>query len=174
MRNNVILKGPGVPLDLPGNDYDSSKEFVVSLFREAGLDTPIIERAHHFGNRDRPRPIVAKFLSYNDRESILRRKQALRGKGIYITEQLPKEIVAAKKRLRELAEAKFGQLGDGSAGTTKIIHSYDKIKVRGVLYCLRDDQLCPLGGGRTGGKRPLSSPSSEGTGGRPRLEGLDH
>ena len=60
MRNNVILKGPGVPLDRPGNDYNSSKEFVASLFREAGLDTPTIERAHHFGNRDRPRPIVAK------------------------------------------------------------------------------------------------------------------
>ena len=67
-----------------------------------------IKRAHRYGppRRDgKPRPIIARFWDANIRNSVYTKKKNLKGKNIYITENL------TKRRLKLLNEAyeKFGK-----------------------------------------------------------------
>ena len=61
-----------------------------------------IERAHRLGEKrddGKPRPIVAKFLRYQDKEYIRKSAYLLKGTKIGIAEQFPKEIAEARKKL---------------------------------------------------------------------------
>ena len=60
-----------------------------------------IERAHRLGRKrddGKPRPIVAKFLRYQDKEFIRKSANLLKGTTIGIAEQFPKEITETRKK----------------------------------------------------------------------------
>lgn len=66
-------------------------------------DTIEFQRIHRIGRRkpsqDKPRPIMARFLRYSDRELVMSRAKKLKGKGLGISADLPKEIVNRRKEL---------------------------------------------------------------------------
>ena len=71
----------------------------------------VIERAHRVGRRSsaesKPRKIVACFLNYKDRESMLKVKKKLRGTNVFVNEDYSDRVI--KKRMdlmRELKEAR--------------------------------------------------------------------
>ncbi|XP_046562682.1 uncharacterized protein LOC124271574 [Haliotis rubra] len=96
MRDNLIFTGIE---EKPEEDCEEVlHEFIRTKLRcERGVK---FERVQHFPNRTRPRPIVAKFTEFKDREII--RQSAykhLKGTSCYINEQFPKEIEDRRKQL---------------------------------------------------------------------------
>ncbi len=61
------------------------------------------DRIHRLGakkeNQSRPRPIIAKFTYYSDKEAVLYANHHLRGSRYYISEDYPKEIQDERRRL---------------------------------------------------------------------------
>ena len=89
-----------------------------------------IERAHRLGGKrddGKPRPIVAKFLRYQDKEYIRRSAYLLKGSKIGIADQFPKEIAEARKKLYPIMKK-----AKNEGNTVKLIK--DKLFVNGQLY----------------------------------------
>ena len=61
-----------------------------------------IERAHRLGRKSddgKPRPIVIKFLRYQDKEFVRKSANLVKGTTLWIAEQFPKEIAETRKKL---------------------------------------------------------------------------
>ena len=71
---------------------------------DLGITLQDIARTHRIGEpkktRGKPRPVLVKFVQYNDRNRIFRNKKKLKGQKISITESL------TKIRMDELRQAK--------------------------------------------------------------------
>ena len=69
-----------------------------------------IERTHRIGKpRDsgqKSRPIIVKFVRYNDRKNVFNRKKKLKGKNIAITESLTATRMKKLKEAREIHDFK--------------------------------------------------------------------
>jgi hypothetical protein len=145
MRNNLILRGPGLGRrapDTPRENWDASLEIIRGVLTDLGVDAGTsTERVHRLGGyrRGHERPIVVKFTRFRDKETVLNLKRKIREMDMWWTEQFPSEILDFRRRLREAAERKFGKLGDGREGSTKVILSFDRLKANGVSYTLGDD-----------------------------------
>ena len=87
----------------------------------------IIERAHRVGRKtsgeSKPRPIIAKFLKYKDRDAVLKARRNLKGTRQTIREDFSERILKKRKDLLpKLNEAR----NDG-----KIAYlSYDKLVIK--------------------------------------------
>ena len=68
------------------------------------------QRIHRVGKRagKKPRPIIARFLRYSDREEVLlRAKTSLKGKDYGVFEDMPKELYQLRKaQMKKLQNAK--------------------------------------------------------------------
>lgn len=100
MRNNLLFYN--IPEE--EDETKNTKAFVHDVIEKIGIDPREVEidRAHRMGKNitpGKPRPIVAKFLRYNDREDIRRNAYKLKGTKIGIAEQFPKEIAEKRKAL---------------------------------------------------------------------------
>lgn len=102
-RNNVVMHG------VKEEEGEDCKKKLVELLQKAGMTgTPVIERAHRLGRKrgTADRPIIARFLDFNDRMKAMNAKRNL-PKGIYCNEDLPLEIRLARQTLQEeVREAK--------------------------------------------------------------------
>ena len=95
-------------------------------------DTIEFQRIHRIGrhnpSQDKPRPIIARFLRYSDRELVMSRAKKLRGKGLGISVDLPKEIVSHRKELM----SKFKKAKeDGQSAFFKRLEP-DKLYIEGI------------------------------------------
>ena len=76
-----------------------------------------IERTHRIGKpRDvgqKSRPIIVKFVRYNDRKNVFNRKEKLKGKNISITESLTVTRMKKLNEGREIYEFKNVWTSDG-------------------------------------------------------------
>ena len=89
-----------------------------------------IERAHRLGRKhddEKPRPIVAKFLRYQDREFICKSAYLFKGTRFGIAEQFPKEIAETRRKLYPIMKK---AKEDGSA--IKLIK--DELFINGQRY----------------------------------------
>ena len=117
MRDNLIfygIRGSG-----PGQNIDAEQEkcdLLVKELIESKLDIDAtnitLDRAHRLGNRvipNKPRPIIAKFHYYNDREQVrtaaFRLKDDLKRENFGVGIQLPKEWREARKQLYPAMQA---------------------------------------------------------------------
>lgn len=128
MRSNLVF------YNLP----EQEKEDPFAVLRELlgtkmGIDESNeieIERAHRLGGKredGKPRPIVAKFLRFQDKEYIRKSAYLLKGTKIGIADQFPKEIAEARKKLYpEMKKAK------SEGNTVKLIK--DKLYINGQRY----------------------------------------
>ena len=89
-----------------GNQKNTD-DLALEIFREK-LDIELtqrdLDRTHRTGKNDkrsnRPRPVIVKFIRYNDRKKIFSKKKQLKNSGISITESL------TKLRMSKLAKAR--------------------------------------------------------------------
>ena len=89
-----------------------------------------IERAHRIGEKrddGKPRPIVAKFLRYQDKEYIRKSAYLLKGTKIGIADQFPREIAEARKKLYPVMKR-----AKNEGNTVKLIK--DKLFINGQRY----------------------------------------
>lgn len=88
-RSNIRITG--VEERSGGETWEQTAATVLSLLDDKmqlpGLE---LERAHRVGQRRdaRPRPIVARFSRYSDREAVMRSARKLKGTNIYINDDL--------------------------------------------------------------------------------------
>jgi len=112
MRNNLLFWGLPEPenRDRPEICNETVKRFISD---ELGIDSTSMtfERAHRIPanpgpHTKKPRPAVVNFYYYQERERIMseatKRSQALRGKGLGVGPQRPKEIRDARRALRDV------------------------------------------------------------------------
>ena len=97
MRSNLVF------YNLPEVDKEDSFPTVRDvLANKMEIDTNNeIERPHRLGRKrdnGKPRPIVVKFLRYQDKEFI-RKSYLLKGTKFGIAEQFPKEIAETRRKL---------------------------------------------------------------------------
>ena len=107
MRNCLLLHG------IPENKNEKTDDLSLATINEH-LELEItevdIERTHRIGKPrevgQKSRPIIVKFVRYNDRKNVFNRKKKLKGKNISITESL---TATRMKKLKE-ARGKFTSL----------------------------------------------------------------
>ena len=130
MRDNLIFYKIPEQRDETAQDCEDKvrnlieREMNVSSAREIRF-----HRVHRIGrfNRNKTRPIVAKFAFYPDRETVRKAAKNLEGTNFSVGQQFPKEIMERRKRLVPIMkQAK-------SAGKDAYI-SFDKLYINGVLY----------------------------------------
>ena len=121
-RENLMFLGiqeNDAPIDAESetenNNVENTKEVIYNfLQKELGLENAVtrfeFQRIHRVGKRSgkKPRPIIARFLRYSDREEVLlRAKTSLKGKDCGVFEDMPKELYQLRKaQMKKLQNAK--------------------------------------------------------------------
>ena len=90
-----------------GATEENVKEVLVGFMQNeldiSEADTIEFQRIHRIGrpnlSQDKPRPIIARFLRYSDRELVMSKAKKLKGTGLGISADLPKDIVNRRKKL---------------------------------------------------------------------------
>lgn len=125
-RNNLRFSG------LEENVNESWEETQAKIRRllqnQFKLESVPIERAHRVGPRNilqgsRPRTVVARFNSFNDRQLILRNSQKLKGTNIFISEDLCESSM-------ELRRAQLPALKQAKASGKVAYFSHTKLIIR--------------------------------------------
>lgn len=132
-RNNLCFEG--ISEDNQGNEsWEQSEEKIkkfISTRLKIEADNMVIERAHRVGKKrstsDKPRPIVAKFLNFKDRDMVLNERRKLKGSKQVIREDFSERVLEKRKNLLpKLYEAR--QQG-------KVAYlSFDKLIIRQTRY----------------------------------------
>ena len=94
--------------EITGRNQENTDDLALEIFREK-LDIELTQRGldvtHRIGKNDkrsnRPRPVIVKFIRYNDREKIFSKKKQLKNSGISITESLTKLRKSKLAKARE-------------------------------------------------------------------------
>lgn len=99
-RNNLRFEGI---TEKPGESWHDTEQTLRTLIKEKmKLDVSKleIERAHRVGNKTRstPRPIVARFLRYKDRDVILKNGSKLKGTNVFVNDDVSDRV---QRRRRE-------------------------------------------------------------------------
>ena len=134
MRSNLIF------YNIPETLHENPEQVVTSVLTK--MEIPCaneieIERVHRLGKQrqshgntedtTKPRPLIAKFLPYHDKENIRKSAYKLSGTNIGIGEQFPKPIHEARKRLYPIM--KRAKQEGHKASLVK-----DKLYINGQLY----------------------------------------
>jgi hypothetical protein len=126
MRENLIFTG--IPETTDENTEHLLTQFIAT---EMEIEQPIIfERVHRFGRKgySGPRPIVAKFSKFKDREMVRRAAPSkLQGKYFGVNEQFPKEINDRRKVLYP-----YYKQAKRAGKKTSLV--YDKLYIEGTLF----------------------------------------
>jgi hypothetical protein len=137
MRDNVVIDG----IKEDENDtWQQTKEKLSGFFKDtlkiANPENIHIDRVHRFGgNRQGPRPIVAKIPTQESRDIVFSKaKVTLKNSTDYkVKEQLPPEITARRTKLwPKFLEAKKNI-------KNKVRWSLDKLFINGTCYTAYDD-----------------------------------
>lgn len=104
MRDNLIFTGITEPDSIEGSFEDTEDTLCDFLKREMKIETPIsFHRVHRINSSERndsPRPIVAKFEHFKDRELVrTAAPKTLKDKPYGVREQFPKVIEERRKNL---------------------------------------------------------------------------
>lgn len=126
MKNNLVFTGLGGEF----SDEDTESKLRDFIFHELGIDNHIeFGNVHRFGKTvtEKHRPIVARFLYYNDLVNVRDSAFRLKGKPYGINEQDPAEIEQKRKKLYPVAK-QYKQTGHN----TKLVR--DKLYINGKLF----------------------------------------
>lgn len=91
------------------------------------LESTCLDRCHRIGkNGNKGRHLIVKFINYDDRHTILTNRKLLKGKKIYITEDLTNNRLALLKQ----AQSKFNKENVWTAdGSIWISYNNQRIRV---------------------------------------------
>ena len=106
-RNNLVFYGIEEKTD-PKDPEDCEdillKEVIIKsgFIKAEDLHESIFDRAHRIGRRNndgRPRPIIARFTYYKDKEMVLKNCNKLRGSNVNISEDFSKQTLQIRSEL---------------------------------------------------------------------------
>ena len=106
-RNNVIIRGLPEKTGPEVETMEEAKKLTLEFIKKECkiTDTVIIERAHRIPTHkvpdsNKPRPMIAKFLDFNDKTAVKNARRNLPPNSDFrISDDLPKEIRQARQRL---------------------------------------------------------------------------
>ena len=103
-RNNLLIDG------VPEDDVRPPEAILQSIMQQVGTPNLRVERVHRIGPprgrnaggqaTTRPRPIIAKFLSFKDKELFRSQRRKL-PRGTYVRDDFPEKIRAARNTLKQ-------------------------------------------------------------------------
>lgn len=97
----------------------------------------VIERCHRrAGPKGKPRPIIVKFNSYNDRDLVWQNRDSRADKTIWIRQDFPKEYEDRRAKLKPILRA---AKSDDRYKGKEVYLSVDKLSIDGKLY--RHDEM---------------------------------
>ena len=137
MCNNLIFYNIEEIEDYQNKENIVSSEKMLVAFLKDKLnykDEIILERTHRIGRprigpncRHTSRPLVAKFLSYKQKEEIRKNAYLLKGTNYFLSEQFPKEVMESHKQ-------KIPVMKKAKEEGKKVKLVADKLYINGVLY----------------------------------------
>ncbi|XP_045898520.1 uncharacterized protein LOC123966398 [Micropterus dolomieu] len=134
MRDNLVISGIPEQADEAPQTVKSFIQNQLKLPAET-VKNISFHRVHRLGGRrqenQRPRPIVAKFEHFKQKELVKGRGRELRGTNFSINDHFPREIL---DRRRVLFPIRKRLIGEGS----RAVIAVDKLYVDGQLYRDRD------------------------------------
>lgn len=137
MRDNLIFSG--IPEQIQDNPEQAIKDFMHSSLKLPleSVNNITFHRVHRLGsnkNADtkRPRPIIAKFEHYKQKELVKSKGRELRGTTFGLNDQYPREIQDRRRILIPVMK-QFRQNG------RKAVLTVDRLYVDGQLY--RNDTM---------------------------------
>ena len=124
-RNNVIFEG--IEESDKESWHDSERKVMDVIKETMELEDLTIERAHRVGRaRSRARPVVVKFLSYKDRELVMRNGRKLKGTSITVRDDVSNKVLSKRKEL-------MPRLREARENGKVAFFSYDKLIVKDRL-----------------------------------------
>ena len=138
MRDNLVFAG--IPEHAEEDPEATVTAFIKNQLKlpEEAVSNITFHRVHRLGgkraNSNRPRPIVAKFVNFKQKEQVKSRGRELRGTDFSVTDQFPKEILERRKVLFPL-RMRFIE------GGSRAVIAVDKLFVDNQLY--RDPGIIP-------------------------------
>ncbi|KAJ8340751.1 hypothetical protein SKAU_G00353840 [Synaphobranchus kaupii] len=135
MRDNLVFTG--IPEQTADDPEKAVKEFMTKQLK---LPTETVNNItfHRLGPKNtinnRPRPIIAKFEHYKQKQQVQRQGRQLKGTDFGLNDQYPKEIMQRRKQLFPIRKQ---MMQEGK----KAIISVDKLDIDGQLY--RDKDVTP-------------------------------
>ena len=141
MRDNLIFSG----ISEPPSGVTPDPERAVKEFMTTHLKIPsdkvnkiTFHRVHRLGpvskGRDRPRPIIAKFEHFKQKEMVKQQGRELKGTDFGMNDQFPREIMERRKILFPIRKKYMEE-------NKKAVISVDRLYVDGQLY--RDSDKTP-------------------------------
>ena len=129
--------------DKANEGWEESDEKVIQIMKQANLKCGprTLERAHRIGVYNQkqkfPRPIIAKFIHYKDRDAAWETLNKNPQKGVFVWEDFPAEIEKAQKILLPI----FHKAKQNKAYKAKL--KIDKLSINGSLYTVDDVHKLP-------------------------------
>ncbi|KAK7907386.1 hypothetical protein WMY93_015998 [Mugilogobius chulae] len=115
MRDNLIFTG--IPEKAPEDSESSLKNFMSTQLKLSPdtIQGITFHRVHRFGKRadNKPRPLIAKFEHFKDKELVKSKGRELKGTTFGINEQFPQEI----NERRKVTSPLVGEAVDGTEGS---------------------------------------------------------
>ncbi|XP_054626409.1 uncharacterized protein LOC129178322 [Dunckerocampus dactyliophorus] len=138
MRDNLVFAGiPEKSEEVPEESVRAFMAQQLKLPADA-IQNITFHRVHRLGDKKpenrRPRPIVAKFEHFKQKEQVKGRGRELKGTDFSINDQFPREILDRRRRLFPVRR-KF--INEGC----RAVITVDKLFVKGQLY--RDREVTP-------------------------------
>lgn len=134
MRDNLVFTG--IPERIVDNPEEAVKDFMINKLK-LPIDTANRITFHHVhrlgqkNNNNRPRPIVAKFEHFKQKETVQRQGKQLKGTDFGMNDQFPKEIMERRKKLFPIRKQKIQE-------GKKAVISVDELYIDGQLYRHKD------------------------------------
>lgn len=135
MRDNLVFSG--IPEHTADDPEKTVKDFM-KLQLKLPADTVnniTFHRVHRLGQKNttnnRPRPIVAKFEHFKQKELVKHQGKQLKGTDYGLNDQYPKDIMDRRKKLFPIRKQ---MISEGK----KAVISVDKLYINGQLYRSKD------------------------------------
>lgn len=131
MRDNLVFSG--IPESAEEDPEATVKNFIKTYLKlpEDTVENICFERVHRMGAKKpgapRPRPIVAKFGYFKQKEQVRSRGRELKGTDFGVNDQFPKEILERRKILFPIRRSLIQK------GSRAVI-AVDRLYVDGQLY----------------------------------------
>ena len=132
MRDNLVFHG------LRENAGENTEDVVRNFVHEnMGFDCSQVEimRSHRMGarHRNKPRPIVVKFLRFSDKEKIKKSGRSLRGTAFGVSDQFPREINERRRLLIPILKHEKQQKGHAARANLVVDKLYTEDSTYSVV-----------------------------------------
>ncbi len=128
-RENVIIHG------MPVNEEEDCYDLMKGIFARINVGPLVLSRCHrlHYGKR----PIIARFLNYQDKVTVMKNRRLLKGSNIFINDDVAPETSAQQDEL--LPVMKYLRQKKVKANMVN-----GKVKYNGKLYGKTDIVSMPI------------------------------